>query len=134
MDTASSIAPAIPARGRTGPLLALALAATTAFSLLAPATAAAPGPAVSVIVTAAQDGAAGVRSAVRAVLAAGGAVDAELPLVGGVSATLPAGAVLPASFVVAEDRPMTLSGGAASADSVNSTVRATLGLGAPAGE
>lgn len=133
MDTASSIAPAIPARGRTGPLLALALAATTAFSLLAPATAAAPGPVVHVVVTAAQDGAAGVASAVRAVLAAGGAVDTELPLVGGVSATLPAGAVLPPSYVVAEDRPMHLAG--ASADGgANSTVRATLGLGAPAGE
>src|SRR5687768_10817761 len=118
MDTASSIAPAIPARGRTGPLLALALAlaATTAFSLLAPATAAAPGPAVSVIVTAAQDGAAGVRSAVRAVLAAGGAVDAELPLVGGVSATLPAGAVLPPTFSVAEDRRMDLTGRGGSAE------------------
>lgn len=133
MDTASSIAPAIPARGRTGPLLALALAATTAISLAAPATAAAPAPVVHVVVTAAQDGAAGVASAVRAVLAAGGAVDAELPLVGGVSATLPAGAVLPPSYVVAEDRPIHLAG--ASADGgANSTVRATLGLSAPAGE
>ena len=134
MDTASSIAPAIPARGRTGPLLALALAATTAFSLLAPATAAAPGPVVHVVVTAAQDGAAGVASAVRAVLAAGGAVDTELPLVGGVSATLPAGAVLPPSYVVAEDRRMELASTAESADAAVGTVRATLGMGAPAGE
>src|SRR5687768_8539300 len=132
MYTASSIAPAIPVRGRTGPLLALALAATTAFSLLAPATAAAPGPVVHVVVTAAQDGAGGVSSAVRAVLAAGGAVEAERPLVGGVSATLPAGAMLPPSFVVAEDRPMHLAG-ASAGGGANSTVRATLGLGAPAG-
>ncbi|TAL26200.1 MAG: hypothetical protein EPN99_00625, partial [Frankiales bacterium] len=133
MDTASSIAPATSARGRTGPLLALALAATTAFSLLAPATASAPGPVVHVVVTAAQDGAVGVASAVRAVLAAGGAVDAELPLVGGVSATLPAGAVLPPSFVVAEDRPMHLAGTSA-AGVANSTVRQVLGMGVPAGE
>ena len=133
MDTARRTDSALPARGRSGPLLALALAATTALSMLAPVAASSPGPVVHVVVTAAQDGAAGVASAVRAVLAAGGTVDTELPLVGGVSATLPAGAVLPSSYVVAEDRRMEVvseSFGAAAA----ATVRQTLGLGAPAGE
>ena len=133
MDTARRSETALPARGRSGPLLALALAATTALSMLSPVAASGSTPVAQVVVTAAQDGAAGVASAVRAVLAAGGTVDAELPLIGGVSATLPAGAVLPPTLTVADDRRMELAG---KDDAVGdgATVRGTLGLGAPAGE
>jgi serine protease AprX len=134
MQTQRRTATTTPARGRSGPLLALALAATSAVSVLVPATAASSAPAVHVVVTAARDGAAGVASAVRAVLAAGGTVDAELPLVGGVSATLPAGAVLPRGLVVAEDRRMDVASAADYSAAPASTVRATLGLGAPDGE
>ena len=133
MDTARRTDTALPARGRSGPLLALALAATTALSMVSPVAASSDAPGVKVVVTAAQDGAAGVASAVRAVLAAGGSVDAELPLVGGVSATLPAGAVLPASYVVAEDRRMEVASEGYTAAAAAS-VRETLGMGAPAGE
>ena len=130
--TSPRSAAAAPVRGRRASLLALALAATTALPLLAPVHATASGPAVRVVVTAAQDGAAGVASAVRAVLSAGGTVDAKLPLIGGVSATLPADAVLPPSYVVAEDRPLQLSGSAATTG--NSSIREVLGLGAPGNE
>ena len=133
MDTARRTDTALPARGRSGPLLALALAAVTAVSVLSPAAATGDNPVTKVVVTAAQDGAAGVASAVRAVLAAGGTVDAELPLVGGVSATLPAGAVLPATFTVADDRRMEVVSESFAAAAA-STVRQTLGLGAPNGE
>jgi serine protease AprX len=137
MDTVRRTAAAIPARGRSGPLLALALAATTAISVLSPAVAApsaASAPGVHVVVTAAQSGAAGVASAVRAVLAAGGTVDAELPLVGGVSATLPAGTLLPSSYVVADDRRMEVASTADYSATAAATVRSTLGLGPAAGE
>ena len=128
MDTARPTAAATPARGRRGPLLALALAATTAVSVLAPASAAPSAPALHVVVTAAQDGAAGVAAAARAVLTAGGTVDADLPLVGGVSATLPAGAVLPAGYIVAEDRRMDVAAASDYSATRASTARATLGL------
>ena len=131
MDTVRRTAADGSWSGRRASLLALSLAAATSFSLASPVTAAAPS--VHVVVTAAQDGVAGVAAAARAVLAAGGTVDTKLPLVGGVSATLPADAVLPPSFVVADDRPIQLSGGAAAAGG-NSSIREALGLGAPAGE
>ncbi len=53
---------------------------------------------------------AGVAAAADAVRAAGGTVRDALPLVGGVSAELPEGAVLAPSFRVVADYPITLSG------------------------
>lgn len=84
----------------------------------------AAGPLVRVVVTSAT----GWSDAAAAVIAAGGTVLDELPLVGGVSADLPRDAMLAPTYVVAPDRPMTPvqtddPGGAVS------TARGTLGLG-----
>ncbi|HUR15205.1 MAG TPA: S8 family serine peptidase, partial [Mycobacteriales bacterium] len=119
MDTPSTAArrPSVPV------LLCLAVAGATALTG-APATAA-PAPAETVVVT-------GVGDLAAAVRAAGGQVLDRLPLVGGLVARLPHGAVLPSAQIV-PNRPMGVSGGS-DATGVASTVRATLGLGAPAGE
>jgi serine protease AprX len=119
MDTRSTAVrrPSVPV------LLCLAVAGATALTGL-PATAA-PAPAETVVVTGAGDLAAAVR-------AAGGQVLDRLPLVGGLVARLPHGAVLPGAQV-SPNRPMGVSGGS-DGSGVASTVRATLGLGAPAGE
>ena len=92
-------------RRGTGPLLALALAATTAFSAAAPASGSTAAP-VDVIVTSTGAGVAAVADAVRA---AGGVVRDALPLVGGVRAELPADAVLAPAFQVVENAPLTLA-------------------------
>jgi serine protease AprX len=119
MDTRSTAVrrPSVPV------LLCLAVAGATALTGL-PANAA-PAPAQTVVVTGAGD----LASAVRA---AGGQVLDRLPLVGGLVARLPHGAVLPNAQVV-PNRPMGVSG-SSDGTGVASTVRATLGLGAPAGE
>ncbi len=116
-------------RTRGGTLLALALAASAAVSILpTPGATASVSPALrSVIVTGVGD----VASAVRGV---GGVVVHNLPLIGGVSAQLPENARLGTTWTVTEDRPVTVSGGAGTASGPVSTVRKTLGLGAPAGE
>ena len=106
MDTARRTQTATPARGRTGPLLALALAATTAVSVLAPAGAASSAESVEVVVTSTSAGVAAVADAVRA---AGGVVRDALPLVGGVSAELPADAVLAPAFRIAPNAPLSLA-------------------------
>ena len=129
MDTARS------ASRRPGSALALsvAMAMAMALSVLSPALAAPQadaGPLVRVVVTSTQHALAGVAAAVQA---AGGTVLDALPLVGGVSADLPHDAVLAPSYIVAQDRPMTLEQAAVPAGPV-STVRQTVGLGAPAGE
>lgn len=115
-------------RATVSTLLALALASSAALSVL-PAAAAPSGHAAlrSVIVTGAGDVAAAVRQA-------GGVVVDHLPLIGGVSARLPERARLGSSWTVTPDRPVRVSGGAGAANGPASTVRATLGLGAPAGE
>lgn len=114
-------------RPRAGALVALALAGATAFAGLPGAAAAGSVPLQRVIVTGAGDVAAAVR-------AAGGQVLDQLPLVGGVSARLPRGARLGDGWSVVPDRPVGLAGGTAAGSGPVSTVRATLGLGAPAGE
>ena len=106
-------------------LLALALAASAAVGGL-PAAASAP-PLERVVVAG--------PGAAEAVDAAGGRVLDALPLVGGVAALLPQGARVPALLSVTPDRPLAVQQTAASTGArLASTVRATLGLGAPAGE
>jgi serine protease AprX len=120
---------------RPGAVLALALAAVTALSVLSPA-AASPGtgspdaPLVRVIVTSSSTGLAGVAEAVRA---AGGTVLDSLPIIGGVAADLPRDAVLAPSYVVAPDRPMALAQTTQPGSAV-STVRETLGAGGQRGD
>ena len=123
------VRPAAPAAKRTGSLLALALLASTALSTL-PATATSTAPLVDVVVTSTG---AGVAAAADAVRAAGGTVRDALPLVGGVSAELPEGAVLAPAFRVVADYPITLSGAnGVGQDREPTAVREALGLGEPA--
>ena len=124
------VRPAAPAARRTGSLLVLALVASTALSALTPATAASTAPLVDVVVTSTG---AGVAAAADAVRAAGGTVRDALPLVGGVSAELPEGAMLAPAFRVVQDYPITLSGRkGAGQDREPTAVREALGLGAAA--
>jgi serine protease AprX len=104
-------------------LLCLSVAAATVLTGL-PGTASAT-PLETVVVTGAGDLAGAVR-------AAGGEVLDKLPLVGGLVARLPHGAALPHAQVV-PNRPVGVSGDSAVSGPA-STVRATVGLGAPAGE
>ena len=130
MDSARRSATALPAPRRAASLLAVALAASTALSTLTPTAPSAP--LLDVVVTSATTGVAGVAEAVRA---AGGVVRDALPLSGGVSAQLPADAVLAPSFTVVGNSPLTLaSKKVASPKREASAIREALGLGAPAGE
>ena len=116
-------------RPRASAFLALALASATALSGLTGAQAAehaGPGPLQTVVVT-------GVGDVVGAVTAAGGKVVDRLPLIGGVTARLPKNVLLGSPWTVVPNRSVSVSGGAASTGPA-STVRATLGLGAPQGE
>jgi serine protease AprX len=129
------------ARNRTS----LALAAVAAAALVAagvPATAAGAAPSApawrEVVVTGPDAGA-----AAAAVRAAGGRLIADLPLVRGVAARLPAGAVLDPAFVVAPQRELRVAatGRPAAAPATEQadgtpavTVRATLGLPADGDE
>jgi hypothetical protein len=133
MDT---VRPTSGASRRTGSLLVLALAAAVVVPGLAPVTAAdagaAPAPLVEVVVTSTSEGVAAVTDAVRA---AGGTVLDALPLAGGVSAELPAGAVLAPSFTVVDNAPITLASSEVASPGRKATaVREALGLGAPAGQ
>jgi serine protease AprX len=128
-------------RHRAGPaalaLTAALAVATAGLSVPASAAPAAPaeGPLSRVVVSAVGQGAEGVTAAAGAVTAAGGRVLDALPLVGGVAADLPTGAVLAPGLVVAPDRPIEVAGADDPyADGPAATVRETLGLGAPAGE
>jgi serine protease AprX len=147
MTTPSSARPGpAPARARTADarrargtgLLAAALAATTALATLGAVPSAdaqtTSAPLSRAVVGVAGAGAEGVHAAAAAVVAAGGTVLDRLPLVGGVSADLPTGSVLAPGLSVVPDRPVQLAGAAGDADGPSSTVRETLGLGAPAGE
>jgi serine protease AprX len=130
MDTAGRTA-TTATRGRTGSLLALALAASTALSVLSPA-AATSAPLVDVVVTSTSSGVGAVADAVRA---AGGVVRDALPLTGGVSASLPADAVLAPSFRVVENAPLMLASREVASTSREATaIREALALGAPNGE
>jgi serine protease AprX len=123
MDTTRTAAARRP---RSGTLIALALAGTTALTGLPGASAAGTPRLQTVIVTGVGD----VASAVRAV---GGQVLDRLPLIGGVSARLPKGSLLGTSWTVVPDRAVGVAATSA-ATGPASTVRATLGLGAPSGE
>ena len=133
-------AAAIARPGRGTGLLVLALAASTCVAGVGavPTSDAAPESALSrVVVTTAGAGAAGASAAAAAVTAAGGTVLDHLPLVGGVSADLPAGTTLAPGLTVVPDRPVQLEQATSdlqAGDGPASTVRATVGLGAPAGE
>jgi serine protease AprX len=127
---------ALTTRARGGPWLALALAATTALSVVSPAVAgtssARSSDLVDVVVTSTSQGIAQVTDAVRA---AGGAVVDTLPLVGGVHAQLPTDAVLAPSFLVADNAPITLASKKVASTTREATaIREALRLGAPAGE
>ncbi|MDT7571669.1 MAG: serine protease AprX [Actinomycetota bacterium] len=117
---------ATQAISRTAALLAFALAATGVAAV--PASSA---PATRVVVTSVTGDVAG---AVRAVESAGGKVLDRLSLIGGVSASLPAGSVLAPTFRVVPDSELRVAGKDASASGTVSAVRATLGLGPVAGE
>ena len=131
MDTAPRTATA-PSRSRTGSLLALALAASTALSVLSPVGASSSAPLVDVVVTSTSSGVGAVADAVRA---AGGVVRDALPLTGGVSASLPADAVLAPSFRVVENAPLSLaSESVAPATRTPTAIREALGLGEAKGE
>jgi serine protease AprX len=132
MDTARST-DTTATRGRIGSLLALALAASTALSVLSPSTASSSAPLVDVVVTSSSSGVAAVADAVRA---AGGVVRDALPLTGGVSASLPSGAVLAPAFRVVQNAPLTLaSRNVASTAREATAVREALRLNpVPAGE
>lgn len=77
-----------------------------------------------VVVTAVE----GVRAAADAVRQAGGRVHADLPLIDGVAAELPAGRSLPFGYVVTPDRALALADGPATDTGPGSTVRTTVGL------
>ncbi len=113
-------------RPRGAALIALALSGATVLTGLPGAQAAASPRLQSVIVT-------GVGDVGAAVRAAGGELIDRLPLIGGASARLPINTNLGPSWMVVPDRPVTVSG-SNSTSGPASTVRATLGLGAPAGE
>ena len=123
-------------RGLAAGALTLALAGTF-LPTLAPG-AAAQGPSVPVVVTAVS----GVADVAAAVTAAGGRVLDRLPLIGGVSAELPAGARLAPGYRVVADRPLTLAAASSTTAAASSTtaagavstVRQTLGLAATGNE
>ena len=111
---------------RTAALVAFALAATGVAAVPA-----ASAPASRVVVTSLAGDVAG---AARAVEAAGGRVLDRISLIGGVTASLPAGTVLAPTFRVVPDSPLRVAGTDGAADGAVSAVRATLGLGPVAGE
>jgi len=111
--------------GVQGALVAAFIAALAVTASAVPALAgpAAPG-STSVVVTSA----AGLAATADAVKAAGGEVVAELPLIGGVEARLPARSALPAGFRVTPDRPFSVASDSQNVAGPVSTVRATVGL------
>ncbi len=105
--------------------LAVALACGAFAALPAQGSAAGAAPLMRVVVTGASTGAVEVGRAVRA---AGGRVLDQLSLVGGVSAELPRGAVLPRGLLVVADRRLSVSGLDGASDGPANTLRATLGI------
>ncbi|MCW2572294.1 MAG: hypothetical protein JWO88_2352 [Frankiales bacterium] len=106
---------------RTAAVLALALATS---GLAVPASAA---PASRVVVTSLTGDVAG---AARAVQAAGGQVLDRLSIIGGVSASIPAGTVLAPTFRVVPDSTLAVSSTDQSSPAVATGIRTALGLGA----
>ncbi|MEJ2578343.1 MAG: S8 family serine peptidase, partial [Kineosporiaceae bacterium] len=94
-----------------------------------PAGAAWPVPTTRVVVTGAD-----VAATAAAVTAAGGQVTAAYPLIGGVAATLPANAHLPAGYLVVPDREVRFAATQTATTEAVSTVRATVGLPADPGD
>jgi serine protease AprX len=112
---------------RTAALLAAALAMTGVAAV--PASSAAASRVVVMSVSG------DVAGAARAVQAAGGRVLDRLSLIGGVSASLPAGTVLAPTFRVVADSSVQVAGGDDErTGAVSGGVRAALGLGEPDGE
>ncbi|MCW2723293.1 MAG: aprX [Frankiales bacterium] len=89
----------------TAALLAAGLAASTVLAA-APVTAAGASAEHRVVVTALSGDVAAAASAVRA---AGGRILDRIPLIGGVTASLPAGTVLAPAYRVAPDRPLSVA-------------------------
>jgi serine protease AprX len=114
------------AKPRTAALLVLAIAASGLAAV--PASAA---PMSRVVVTSLSGDLAG---AARVVQSAGGRVLDRLSLIGAVTATLPAGTVLPSTFRVVSDTPLRVAGKDKDSSAAGSGVRATLGLGPADGE
>src|SRR4051812_32188502 len=112
---------------RTAALVALALATTGLAAVPAGSTT----PTSRVIVTSLSGD---VAAAAQAVQNAGGRVLDRISLIGGVTASLPAGSVLAPSYRVVPDRALQVTGKDSSSATAASGVRATLGLGAPRGE
>ena len=114
---------------RTRPVLAALLSASALAALgLAPGWSG--GDSLVDVVVTGPDAAA----VARAVAVAGGTVRAELPLIDGVAADLPARAVLPAGFEVTANRSVSFTAEGTSPSVYTSTVRATIGLPASGDE
>ncbi|MCU1589070.1 MAG: hypothetical protein JWP11_326 [Frankiales bacterium] len=111
---------------RTAAMLALALAASGLAAVPAGSATAS-----RVVVTSLTGDVAG---AARAVEAAGGSVLDRLSLIGGVSASIPAGTLLAPTFRVVPDSSLSVAGTDDSAAAVATGVRSALGLGKPDGE
>src|SRR4051794_15886992 len=114
------------AMSRTAALLALALATTGLAAVPAGAT-----PTSRVVVTSLTGD---VAAAAQAVQNAGGHVLNRIALIGGVTASLPAGTVLSPTYRVVPDRALEVTGKDSSGTTAASGVRAAIGLGAPHGE
>src|SRR3954467_10356043 len=112
---------------RTAALVVLALATTGLAAVPAGSTT----PTSRVIVTSLSGD---VAAAAQAVQNAGGRVLDRISLIGGVTASLPAGTVLAPSYRVVPGRALEVTGKDSSSGTAASGVRATLGLGAPSGE
>src|SRR3954454_4594062 len=112
---------------RTAALVALALATTGLAAVPAGSTT----PTSRVVVTALSGD---VAAAAQAVQNAGGRVLDRISLIGGVTASLPAGTVLAPSYRVVPDRSLEVTGKDSSSATAASGVRATLGLGRPSNE
>jgi len=111
----------------TAPLAIGGTVAATVLSALPAAQAAAGESTATVIVTGGDAG-----SAAAAVTAAGGHVVDLLPLIAGVSATLPVGRALAASYRVIANRPFTVASTTAAAASTAAAAAAAAGAGEPA--
>ena len=117
---------------RTSVLVALGLTAATGLSAAPGLSAGQRAPVTRVVVTSL---AGDVAAAAQAVRTAGGHVLDQLSLIGGVSATLPAGTQLAPSYRVVPDVGLRVSGkDDRSTAAPASSVRATLGMGAPHSE
>jgi len=107
---------------------AVAAAFIGALAVTAPAAPVVARPAAPAATSVVVTSAGGLTATADAVKAAGGEVVAELPLIGGIEARLPAHSDLPAGFQVTPDRSFSVTSESESATGPASTVRATVGL------